>query len=576
MRTIGPLLACSILVWSSCSKNDSTASTPGATDALWAMAPASADVGVVIAPGTGESLLAAWLAVENSLARQPAGSRILDAIRQELPPEVLDLQAHARFGLGLGLGAAVFVTPDDQAVMILPIANREAFRNALDGKTEDQNGTTVDLVDDMRCKMIKDLYACAPSDELLAQMGTSDTLARAVAARPAHLRGHVEVHVDSRRLAENDDVPLASYFHEPGALQAALTLERGVVTARAFLPARPGSPLISAFTRVPDDLARSAVADKKPAGMWRLRVPLNELIPREQATAELATVASAVAGFDPARDLLDNLTGEMIAYSLPSQEINAAIEIGLHEGKRLQPLLTTACSLARLADLPVEITMKDERCVATLDLARLKTLDPSLAAMPLDMTLTVSLSATDKALVLHLGTPTGPAPNVELEPLARSLMTEKWNWAGWSRITFAGGFDGSLFEPLKQHPEGHQAVMLTLWLFGHINEMGSGVAVRDDGVHAILHLSTQWANPDHVLQEFEKHLADMLAGDTTAAARLDALAEKSPDTPLGQAYKAGPGNLFTSFTGVGVMVMLALLGDQQQDHEPEMIAPEDE
>jgi hypothetical protein len=573
MRIIGLVLACSALLWSSCSKDKSA--TP--TDALWAMAPASADVGVVMAPGTGEKLLAAWLTVDDGLARQPAGARIRDAIREELPPEVLDPLAHARMGLGLDRGAALFVVPGDDMVMIVPVADREAFRDALGGKAEERDGVTLDVFNDgKRCKMIEALYACSESDELLAQVGTSDALARKVAARPAHLRGDVEVHVDSRRLTEIEDLPLATYFREPGALQAALQLERGAFTVRAYLPASPGTPLIAAFVKVPDNLARSAVADKKPPGMWRLRIPISELVPGEEVTAELAPLAATVAGFDPRKDLLDNLTGEIIAYSVATEGTNAAVEIGLKQGKRLQPLITTLCSFGKAANLPVDIMMKDESCVATLDPAELKKLAPSLASIPFDGRITVAVTVTDKALRVHLSTADqGKTRSVELDPVGRNLLTGQWNLAGWGRGPALSGIEPVLLESLKGNPKEYQATTVALWMLGHIAEIGSGMAVRDDGMHAILHLVTQWANPDDVLQEFQRHLDDMLAGDVGAADRIKALAEKSPDTPLGRSYSSGISGMITPVAGLAAIggFMTAFLQGMEQD---ENMTPETE
>lgn len=557
MRTSLFVIACSSLLWAGCSKDSKTADNPGAasTAALWAMAPASADVGVVVAPGTGNTLLAAWTTVESSVARQPAGAMIRDAIRKEMPPQVLDPQAHEKMGLDLSRGAALFVTADDEPLAIVPVKDREAFRKAQGGKADGD----VDVFEKTRCQMIQDLYVCAESAELLAQAGKSDAMAKKVAARPASLRGHIEVHVDSSRLAQVDDMPLQEYFKNPGALTAAIQIERGAFTARAHLPATPATPLVAAFARVPDNLARSAVESKKAPSMWRLRVPVGELIPKDQAAAEMAPAAAMIAGFDPRADLLDNLTGEMIFYSQPTGSMNLSLEIGLNNGKRLQTAVTTLCSFAKAAGLPVEIEMKGDSCVATIDPAVIKALDPALAAIPFEGRFTVAVTTTDKAVGVHLGmVDQGKAVDVKLGSLARELMTDKWTWAMWGSGVSLEGLDPAMLDALKEEPKAHDAAMLTLWMLGHITETGAGVAVRDDGLHAVMHLGTQWGNPDPVLQEFEKLLGDMLAGDASAADKLEALAEKSPDTVLGKSYQAGGAGMGAVAGGIGTIAAVAI------------------
>ena len=44
-----------------------------------------------------------------------------------------------------------------------------------------------------------------------------------------------------------------------------------------------------------------------------------------------------------------------------------------------------------------------------------------------------------------------------------------------------------------------------------------GVGIREDGVHAMVHLSTQWANPDDVVRAYQDALAALLDGDAGAA-----------------------------------------------------------
>lgn len=562
MRKLGFVLACSALVWSGCSKDskkEATAKAP-TTESLWAMAPANTSVAVVVAGGTGQTLLNAWTTIETSISRHPMGGMIQKKLREELPPQIFDPQEHAKMGLDLSRGAALFVTKDEEPVMIMPVADRDAFRTALEGTVEEKDGASVDVFKKMRCTMVGDQYTCAIKDELLAQVGKNDAMAKRAADRADGMRGHVEVYVSGEMLGAIPDLPIQMFFSDISAVEAAIQIEPGGFTARAHLRAKPAMPKVKAFITVPDTLAKSA-ANTRPASMWRLRVPVADLVPMDKAADQMAPVAGVVAGFDPRRDLLDNITGEMVMYGAPGEDSGVVMEFGVKDGKRLKPLITTMCSLAKAGGAPLAIEMKDDTCTGTVDLAALKKSDPELALLPFDGKVTGGVSATDNAIRLSVTMAgTGAASrNVEPPALAQDLMTGAWNWAMWSSGTLASTIDPSLFGPLiDKDSEEYQAIMFGLWMLGHVSEGGHGIAVREDGVHVVMHLGTQWANPDDVLQAFETHLTAMLAGDESAAAKLDALVEKSPDTPLARTYTGAQGGAAGAAAVFGVIAAVAV------------------
>lgn len=550
--------ACSVIGWAGCSKGakpqGSTRDVPS-PDALWALAPADTEIGVVAAGGTGDSLLAAWAELERSLASAPGRTAAMQAglakIRDELPSQVLDAGAHAKMGLDLGHGAALFVTRSGAVVRVLPVVDRAAFVAATGGTSAPRDG--VDRIDDGTCKEVASHYVCASEAALLDQVGKSDALASRVARRPADLRGHVEVRVEGRALAE-EITSMGSMFGEVRGLDAALRLERGAFTVRAHLDASL-SPMLAAFARVPGDLAQAAAATS-PTGITRLRMPLAQLLPPNAAMA-LAPVA-AMGNLDIQEDIIENLSGEAVAYAPSGKHVQLVLELGARDGKRLQPLITALCAMGQGTMPMLQVEAQGERCKATFDPA---TLGAMAAQVPLQGPISAELYAESNRLGIALdlanlasSTQGGAA---EATPVGRALVSGAWSWASWYQGNMLASFQPSQLDSLAG-TGGAEDARAMLWTMAHLAELGIGLGIREDGVHALIHAGTQWANPDEVLRAYQDAIAAFLDGDAGATDALRTLAASSPDTVLGRSYRAGAGGMMAGFAGVGMLAAIAI------------------
>ncbi|WP_428263818.1 hypothetical protein [Haliangium sp.] len=552
MRTLRLIFVAAVVSagLSACKKdtNPARAQVP-ATDALWALAPADTEIGVVAGPGTGALLIAAWDEFERSAAGVPGAQDAVAEIRAEFPPEVFDAEARRATGLDLARGAALFVNADESPVLVLPVADREAFRTWV-GATPDGDGEgddAVDVVEDLRCRVRGEHYVCADSDARLAAIG-SGSLADLIRARPAALRGHIEVHVAAAALRRVEDEELSDldeveqFFDDMGSLALAVQLERGGVTVRGHLPGTPRHPIAKAFVAVPDRLARR-VAELPAASFTRLRVPVAAMIP-EQETRELASAAESL-GVDVANDILHNLSGEMVVYSAGGDALAAAIEVGVEDATRLRPLVAMGCSMGAML-LPTE--MKDQRCTAKVDPGRLQD-DPATPALNLDGPAELLLASDDGALRASISVPIKRPGEAAQTEIAKELATGAWAFALYGYGSVLAGRPPADLAALGSLSRDDAAA---LWFAAHLVEVGAGLGVRDDGMHGLVRVSTQWANPEPVVRAFEASLARLLRGEDGAGGELAALAEEHDDTALGRSARAGIAGLAGAALGVGV------------------------
>ncbi|HWN70274.1 MAG TPA: hypothetical protein VNM90_21690, partial [Haliangium sp.] len=568
------VLACCLLALvggSSCGKNrKNTHPTRIAptTDALWALAPAGTKLGVVVAPGTGPLLAAAWAVWERSASRFPTLLQApLTELRGAAPAELFDAGARARMGLDIERGAALFMVSQDEFALVLPVVDRAAFRQRVGGAEQEVDGVAVDVdvMGDFRCRDIAEHYVCAISDAALAAVGNSDALARRIAERPAGLRGAIEIEVGIDILDQAERANIAETFPGLTVARAAVQLAPGVLTARMYVDGKVASVDAGAMLQVPDTLARRA-AEKRPGGFFRLTQPgLGE-----QAAA-LMSLAGMSLGLEIDTGPLAELTGEVVAASAAGDVLDFSVQLGARNGKRLQPLVNQLCQAAQDAGLPVPVKMESERCML-----RVEPLLLTLAGVPpelgLERPLELALGTSDTALVLHLtlGGQTSTAGS-EMSPLGRELLTERWAFALWGRGTVLRKMQsapfmhpGAMLHALpSEDKETVEAARATLWLLAHLAEVGWGLALRQDGTHAVLHLGTHWANPDEVVRAYEALLDRMLAGGAggdggDVQADFAALAQKHPRTLLGQAYESGPGGLITVALASGTLSAVAI------------------
>ncbi len=540
-----------------CSKGTPPADGPAAnppgyqTNGLWKLAPADTYVGVVAAPGAGDTLAAAWTALASDLSRWPESKSALAELHAMLPAEVFDPDARSQAGIDLARGAALFVTEQEEVLAVLPIADRAAARARMGATTEVVDGVTVDVLGgNMRCRELDARYLCASNTSLFASLGTSEVVATRIAKRPTELRGEIEMFARFELLP----VPagLGGYFDDVGMFDAALQFSRGAFTIRAHLQARPVHPLVRAFTEVPNSLAQRA-AESQPTGLWSVRVPISKLAPAGIA-GMLEPMVSAV-GVDAQTDIIDNLTGELAAHSITETgaDTSLVIALGVQDGRRLQPLIPMLCSMA-MSTIPAwEVAMDGERCTAAIAPESLG----SGAGVTLQGPIKLALGAEPNALRLRVALPFERlGTSAGMTPMARELATGDWNWSvyGSGNVTAVDRQPG---KPALMVP-GIPWSKPVMWLAAGFESMGLGLAIRDDGVHALVHLGTQWANPEPVLRAYREIIHRYLNGETKALDELATLAEKHPDTAFGRSYRADPSGLILPSFAVGLVAAVAI------------------
>lgn len=553
------VLACGLLVaallGSSCSRNVRDRRPAGrgvTTDALWALAPADTVTGIVIAPGTGNLLVAGWAEAERVVGRWQLLGLVLAELRREAPPELFDAKARARMGIDIARGAAVFLNAQDDGVVVLPVADRAKFRQHLGLPTEERDGTVLDVMGDLRCREAAGHYACAKSAAGLAATGKSPAMARRIAARPRALRGAIEIEVGVGGIDEADRKEITGNFSGMSAIQIAVQLAPGVLTARAYMDGKATDAIVRDMGGVPATLSRR-VAESRPGGALQLRLPLFS----GETAGDLAAAARALGIELRAQDIA-SLTGEVMLTSASGDVLDVSLQLGARDGKRLQPLVTHLCQGAQGMGLPITVRMQGERCTA-----RILPADLGLVGVPPGLVpgrpLEVELAAGETALSVRATMPGQRAgKSTAVSAVGHELLTEPWTMAAWGHGSMLRPLQGAPALPFAQLKGMDELWKMGTWFLAHVTELGAGLAVREDGVYAVLHVGTHWANPERVLRAYQALVDRMLVGDAGIVGDFAALASEHPDTPLGRAYASGPGGFLVLGAAAGAMAAVAV------------------
>jgi hypothetical protein len=553
------VLACGLLVaallGSSCSRNARDRRPAGrivTTDALWALAPADTVTGIVVAPGTGNLLVAAWAEAERIVGRWQPLREVLAELREQAPAELFDAGARERMGIDIALGGAVFLNAEDDGVVVLPVADRARFRQRLGLSTEEAGGTVLDVMGDLRCRDAAGHYVCASSAARLGATGKSPAMARRIAARPRALRGAIEIDVSVGGIDEDDRKEITGNFSGMSAIQIAVQLAPGVLTARAYMDGKATEPFVRETWGVPATLSRR-VAESRPGGTLQLRLPLFS----GEVARDLAAAAREM-GVELRAEDIASLTGEVILASASGDVLDVSLQLGARDGKRLQPLVTHLCQGAQGLGLPITVRMEGERCTA-----RIVPTDLALAGAPPGLVpgrpLEIVLAADDTALSVRATMPgQRAARSTAVSAVGRELLTEPWTMAAWGHGSMLRKLQGAPALPFAQLKDLAEVWKMSAWCLAHVTEIGAGLAVREDGVYAVLHVGTHWANPERVLRAYQALVDRMLAGDAGIVDDFAALAAEHPDTPLGRAYQAGPGGFLVLGAAAGAMAAIAV------------------
>jgi hypothetical protein len=336
------------------------------------------------------------------------------------------------------------------------------------------------------------------------------------------------------------------------SIQIAVQLAPGVLTARAYMDGKATDPFVRETWGVPATLSRR-VAESRPGGTLQLRLPLFS----GEVARDLAAAAREM-GIELEVEDIASLTGEVVLTSASGDVLDVSLQLGARDGKRLQPLVTHLCQGAQRLGLPITVSMQGERCTA-----RILPADLALIGVPPGLTpgrpLEIVLAAGDTALSVRASMPGQRAGrSAAVSAVGRELLTEPWTMAAWGHGSMLRKLQGAPALPFARLQGLAEVWKMSAWFLAHVTEIGAGLAVREDGVYAVLHVGTHWANPARVLRAYQALVDRMLAGDAGIVDDFAALAAEHPDTPLGRAYASGPGGFLVLGAAAGVMAAIAV------------------
>ena len=531
------------------------------TDALWALAPADIGFGAVAAAGALLKLQRGVAAMNAGLSRFPEGRVLWEAFfapfGEDFAKGLVDPELMSERGLDLSKGAALFGTDAASAILVYPVGDREAFVKYAKGESVTVDGHVEDRIDDLRCRIIAERYVCVEDPKDFSAIGRGKAMVEKMASRPASLRGHVELWSDPAVLP--GDQLWDEYFRQPGPVVAAVQLGDGGFTVRGHLAGQPANPMVGAFAAGSATNALSTRAARgRPAGLCRINVPVAELVGPGAGASLQPTLGSAL-GIDVDRDLLQNLTGEFVAYPNPGDTYSMSLRVGLRDSARLASMPAPLCSSAPQLVPQLKADHSDQRCRLSISPQALTAFLPQAAALQQPVTVTVFVEsgalAVDIAIPIPVGSDTATA-----DATSGEFMTGAWNLALWSQGTLVSELATPADVEPGDSPLSPDLTQGVAWLVAHVSELSLGAAVREDGLHALLEIETQFANPDPVLQRFQSLVKRWIAGDRGAVAELDKLAAESPDTHFGRSYRAGLGGFATVIGFAGFVTSFVVRG----------------
>ena len=542
MKRLSILTIALVTAIAGCKKDKNTSETSPATgaaaapadpaperdgSALWKLAPAGTEAGVVVADGAGVELHRAFIAVASSLETLPMGAALIAELRSETAPLGVDpLRIDGLGGLGLDLsrGAAVFFAGGDPLV-VLPVGDRAAFVAKLEGKSEG----AIDRFDDQVCKLEGDRYLCAKTAAALEAW--KPAAQRLDAGWPAAMRGSIEVQLTGSTLANEAVEGLMS---RADRLRAAVQLQRGAALVRVSIDGAV-KPM---FRTGETPLATAALASA-PAGI--LVGHLGAGIAAIKADMSPQRLDSPGPGGMTMRQMLDSLSGEIVGIAPAGSPARGFVELGLTNPKPARALVS-ACGIMPLPEGITAEPLENGGCRVTVS--------------ELGRSITVDLEVGERALVASVGG--GAREGKGGQPLPAYLGGQRWLGALFMRGSIAAALDPQLAPGIDQMVAGSEEAQVAIWAGVHLTELGLGLRSDDAGVHGFLRVATTWANPDPVVNALEPLLLRMARGDLAAAAGVRELAGKHPGTPLAEAVGTGAGGTTASAAFVGMVAAVAI------------------
>ncbi len=549
-------------------KGDTAKEAPARdTSDLWAHAPTSAVVGIVVADGTlqrGFDIAAEGVRIASLV---PKGKEFVAELRKEAkteaPFDVFDRAAYAKVGLALDKGAAIFVDANDEVVAIFPIGDRAAFRKLTEAKTETVDGREFDRLDKAYCLEQAGRYVCAESialvDEALAKKG--GPLTEKVKGLSKELRGDVEIValLDKIPDAQRELTSVAPVLKDikTGILSA--RLGDGQLVVRGFAEGSLGPLVATTLKDVPFEPGLRGLGGGAVSAL-SVRLPL-------AATGMTANMPSSlpIAGFDARKDLVDQLTGEFAVYTLGSKSspgFAIVVGAGMKDTKALAKALAQLCPMA--ANVPgVSLQAGEGKCSGTFDPSA--TGDPQVAAI-LPGKVPVSITTTDKSVIVAVGGEPGKGhiKDSAFGSASKAMLAEPWNvvmWGRWSDPFAAqGGLMDKAMAIAKTEARAEDLDMLKVVrvVMSHLYESGYAFRIDDKGAHFAAEITTMGVDPDDVYESYSETITAAILADRPSAAAIKELAAKHPTSLIAKQVELMESGAPSIAFGVGIGAAIAI------------------
>ena len=490
-------LLVAIVMISGCHKDARTVTSPKEADALWALTPDGAQLGIVATPHALAMLEHGWADLHTFIDKAPD----LAPLAKEMDAQLTALTGVpdfklADFGLTSEKGAAMFLVGPDQVVMVVPLADRDKFL----AKSEGTKGTDFDTLKEGTCKTVQSTYVCASNADLFGKLGKGK------------LRDKLDVRGDIEVVAEG--MPGMPMKTAAGVVQ----LDRGAATVRGTLSGLPAK----------------AIAEVGPS--------IKPVVDRDHAAGFGVVNLGAMLSTLPDVPLGAGITTGQLAHSFAGP-LTLSVAAGALAFDSRIPLGDPApvqTMIDHCAELVPGLTASNGACHYAIPQTPIA-LDIWIADDP----------AKPGSKILHVGMQHPPAPaSVPLTPFAAELAEGTWNFAFWGR--------GSLFAapqlPLPPDAPSDPQTRLGIRLLAMLDELGVGVRTDGDKVHVTATVRTAWSNPDDVVAKLTAFdPIDIFAGKGSAVTN-----GLPHSTPLAHDIEAGYAGLFVPVAIVGMASAVAI------------------
>jgi len=516
-----------------------TASDPpkprfGDTAPLWALAPADATLGFVVADGAGARVLATWAGSMKKLTSKPFAKKIvaeLDRTKSNLGFDMFDESAYKAKGFDLTKGLAVFATADLQkpALLVLPVGDREALRKTVKATVEKVGDREVDKMEDAVCTVAGARYVCAPTLEQVdaAIVPHDSPLATAVKALPADSRGDGELYIDAGKMpaikAKLAELKALGEFDTiGGALRIDPTSAHIVGWAKGTM-GPVGQMLVS--TAPPAELAGLTAG---ATSVLRLK-----LDPKLLAAAGAPPTMTGPDGKTVSPAAL--VTGDVQIVTAGKGLFAGAIFVKLTDPTAAKPLVAAICAeVKKGGTLPISaVVAKEDSCSGEISLAAAK---DSLGVELPPFKFNFAVSGNLFAVVLgdlDLASLRGSVADEAGSPEARDALAGPQTAVLWSRNF---GVDTSVLpkdlqDKLNAQPDAADGFNMMNWSASQAYDFAASFNVTSNGVKIVLHATTFEADPSEARAALDAAFDKRAAGDRAAfLAALGDIEKKFPGT----------------------------------------------